>query len=61
MATLSPMQTVHLKPEDLVKADVPPMHFCGGATPTYNANRASLVWESQEAADEPPQEPLPAQ
>lgn len=51
------MQTVHLKPEDLVKADVPPMHFCGGVKPTYNVTRASLVWDEQVASDKQALEP----
>lgn len=37
------VKAIHLKPEDLVEAEVPPMHFCGGATPTYAVRREPLL------------------
>ena len=53
--------TQTLNPDDLVSADVPPMHFCGGATPTYRATRTALDWESQEVADGTALEPVSAE
>lgn len=59
MATLTRMQKIHLKPEDLVGAGVPPMHFCWGAKPTNSVTHVSLVWELHEASERPLQERLP--